>query len=418
MSVEKSCLWINSLKDDGWGGEKKMEKIIGEDELKGLEEEIDSAVDRLFVDKKTGVTDHFLIESSVIESSLKSAVDELPKESPTFEPLPKPSSYESSPIPFLKSIEKLEAQLLSLEWEITHEKLRKTQEEVFNLIELLKQKEDMTSVLNYMEKVLSHMIKNEEHIHPSWIKFLLDSKDTLKLLMRKENDGEFNIYKQLAFLGIEARFFTLPGMAPPLFPSTPPIENEELKKEETPRIEIKPIEDTLSEVLSRITSFSDRMEKFFKRLEPWLSKMDQIGQTHSEEEVKPKPIPVNFTVFRVDEKLFGIETDKVFKLFKVPNSFQEKYSHQQKILLKGFEIKMVHLEKIFSLPSGEPKGEMKILMVKDNGEYKGLLIDQVLKKLSTFPEKHEESEEYFSGVIHSTFQEQPIEIPILNMRKL
>lgn len=396
-----------------------MEKIIGEDELKGLEEEIDNAVDRLFVDKKAGNMDHFLIESSVIESSLNSIVDEFPKESPHFEPIPKPSLSESPPIPFLKTIEKLEAQLLSLEWEITHEKLKKTQEEVLHLRELLKQKVEMTSILNYMEKVLIHMIKNEEQIQPSWIKFLLDSKDTLKLLMRKEDEGELNIYKQLAYLGMEARFSTLPGITTPQFPPTPLIANEELRKEETSSIEeIQSIKNTLSEVLIRITSFSDRMDEFLKKMESWFFKIDQLGRTLSEEEIKLKPVPVNFTVFRVDEKLFGIESEKVFKLFKVPNTFQEKYSHQQKILLKGFEVKMIHLEKIFSIPSGEPKGEMKILMVKDNGEYKGLLIDQVLKKLSTFTDKAGESEEYFSGVIHSTFQEQPIEIPILNTKKL
>lgn len=395
-----------------------MEKIIGEDELKGLEEEIDNAVDRLFVDKKTGLTDHFLIESSVIESSLKSEVGEFPKESPLSEPTPKPFSPESSPIPFLKSIEKLEAQLLSLEWEITQEKLKKTHEEILKFRELMKQKMEMTSILNNMEKVLTHMIRNEEHIQPSWIKFLLDSKDTLKLLMRKENEGEVTIYKQLAYLGIEARFSTLPGMGTPLSPPSSLVINEEQKKEDIFRIDIKPLEETLKEVLIRINSFSDRMDEFFKKMEPWFSKIDQMDHTVSKKEIKSEPIPINFTVFKVDEKLFGIESDKVFKLFKVPPTFQEKYSHQQKILLKGFEVKMVHLEEIFSLPRGEPKGEMKILMVKDNGEYKGLLIDQVLKKLSTFSDKVGESGQYFSGVIHSTFQEQPIEIPILNMKEL
>ena len=63
-----------------------------------------------------------------------------------------------------------------------------------------------------MEKVLIHMIKNEENIQPPWIKFLLDSKETIKLLMRKETEGEINIYKQLAYLGIEARFSCLEGM--------------------------------------------------------------------------------------------------------------------------------------------------------------------------------------------------------------
>jgi len=78
---------------------------------------------------------------------------------------------------------------------------------------------------------------------------------------------------------------------------------------------------------------------------------------------------------------------------------------------------VVNLKKIFSIPGGDHIGEMRILTVKDNGEYKGLMVDQVLKKLSTLSEKGGELGEYFSGVIHSTYQEQPVEIPILDLKK-
>jgi chemotaxis signal transduction protein len=127
--------------------------------------------------------------------------------------------------------------------------------------------------------------------------------------------------------------------------------------------------------------------------------------------------PVRVMIFKVDEKLFGVESEKVFKLFKVPNAFQEKYSNQQKIRLRDFEVKMINLKKILALQGGEPKGEIRILTVKDNGGYKGFMVDQVLKKLSTLSERGGEMGEYFSGVIHSTYQEQPVEIPILDLKK-
>jgi chemotaxis signal transduction protein len=112
-----------------------------------------------------------------------------------------------------------------------------------------------------------------------------------------------------------------------------------------------------------------------------------------------------------------VESEKVFKLFKVPNMFQEKYSNQQKIRLRDFEVKMINLKKILALQGGGPKGEIRILTVKDNGGYKGFMVDQVLKILSTLSERGEEMGEYFSGVIHSTYQEQPVEIPILDLKK-
>ncbi len=158
-------------------GKPTMEKIIGEDDIKGLEEEIDSAVDRLFVEKKSGVAERLSMEP--------------PISGPSYEPVKasgRESSFHPSPetIPFIKSFEKMETQLLSLEWEVTRENLEKTKEEVLTLREILKERPDITSVLNLMEKVLIHMIKNEEHIQPPQIKFLLDSKETIRLLMNKE----------------------------------------------------------------------------------------------------------------------------------------------------------------------------------------------------------------------------------------
>ena len=42
-----------------------MEKIIGETDIKGLEEEIDSAVDRLFVEKKRNVAESLSMETPI-----------------------------------------------------------------------------------------------------------------------------------------------------------------------------------------------------------------------------------------------------------------------------------------------------------------------------------------------------------------
>ena len=150
-----------------------------------------------------------------------------------------PPSLPTVPTPFLKSIEKMETQLLSLEWEITEEKLKKTREEVLALRDLMKQKADITSILSWMEKVLSLMIKNEENIRPPWIKFLLDSKETIKLLMKKETEGEINIYKQLAYLGIEARFSCLEGVkeAPVLPPPMSQMKRRQKRRSSSRREE-------------------------------------------------------------------------------------------------------------------------------------------------------------------------------------
>ncbi len=386
-------------------GKPTMEKIIGEDDIKGLEEEIDSAVDRLFVEKKSSVAERLSMEPPISKISYE-PVKASSRETP-FHPSPEP-------LPFINSFEKMETQLLSLEWEITRENLENTKEEVLALREILKERSDMTSVLNLMEKVLIHMIKNEEHIQPPQIKFLLDSKETLKLLMKKEAGGEINIYKQLAFGGIEARFLCLEGLKETgaKQPSSGAI--EERDKTEIP----KKWEQQIEGILNKIKLFSERVDEIFKKFEQHLSSLGQMTRTSPEELVEKKLLPVDITIFKIDEKLFGIESHKIFKLFKVPNTFQDRISSQQRIRLKDFEIQMVDLKKIFSIESRGRKGEIQILTVKENGEYKGLMVDQVLKKLSTEADISGEYGEYFLGMVHWTYQEQPVEIPILNLKKI
>jgi hypothetical protein len=459
-----------------------MDKFTGEEDFKGLDEEIDDAVDRLFVENKRGVAKSASMESPLPERSMKPSAPEPSKRPPTLEPptetvmepLMQPPSLEPSirspifeptmkppilepsmktsllepsyeieleknvnlesspsrsatppptPVPFLKSVEKMEAQLLSLEWEITDEKLKKTREEVLALRELLKQKPDLTSILNYMEEILNHMVKNEENIQPPWIKFLLDSKETIKLLMRKETDGEINIYKQLAHLGIDARFCGLEGIrdtkiAPPSFTKAEKMERAGVPIPAEKKIESIPIaEKKIEDMSNKINLFMERVENIFAGMKQQISNLEKTTPKIpvSSEEAKPKTVSV--TVIKVDEKLFGVETAKVFKLFKVPPNFQQKYSDQSKIRLRDLEVRIINLRKILSIAGGERAGEMRILAVKDNGEYKGLMVDQVLKQLSTLFERKGGVGEYFSGVIHSTYQEQPVEIPILDLKK-
>jgi hypothetical protein len=45
-----------------------------------------------------------------------------------------------------------------------------------------------------------------------------------------------------------------------------------------------------------------------------------------------KHLPVHITIFRVDEKLFGVESEKVFKLFRVPHTFWKNIQTYKKFV--------------------------------------------------------------------------------------
>jgi chemotaxis protein histidine kinase CheA len=381
-----------------------MEKAMGENEIKGLEEEIDSAVDRLFVEKK-GRSPEGPVKKPTDEEPLFRMEKDVDLESPI---------QPSSPVPpFSRSIEKMESQLLSLEWEITKENLGKTREEVLAFRESVKDKPNITSVLGLMEKVLDYMIKNEEKIEPPLVKFLMDSKETIRLLMKKEADRERNTYKELAYAGIQARYSSLEELKE-VRPRRAPLSS----REETERDEIPARRDKrIDEILYKMDLFLEKVEEFFRRFDQHMVRPEESIQGPFEQLEKASALPMNITVVRVGGKFFGVESDKVSKLFKVPSGFHEKYASQQRIRLKDFEVRLIDLRKIFSIPKGDGREELKILAVKDDAEYKGLMIDQVLERLSTLSDIGEAYGEYFLGLFRWTYQERPMEVPILDLGK-
>jgi hypothetical protein len=382
-----------------------MEKMVGEDEIKGLDEEIDSAVDRLFVEKKSGMRESLTMEPPPSRPSLET-VKSVDYGSPV------PSSPE--PPSSIKSFEKMETQLLSLEWEITKENIEKTKEEVLSLKESLKERPDIVSILNLMGKVLIHMTKNVENIPPPQIKFLLDSKETIKLLMRKETEGEISIYKQLTLGGIEARFLSLEGLEVAKAKKPSISANEEKDKLEVPKL----WKDQIEGIQKKMNLFSEKMDEILNKVNQHMSRMGQATKIPREELMEEKPLPVDITVFIIYEKLMGIESHKIFKLFKIPDAFLSKYLSKQKIQLKDFEIKMVDLRKIFPLENRERKGEKQLLALKEGGEYRGLIVDQVLKKISAQLETSRGYSEYFSEMVRSTYHGEPVGIPILDLKKI
>jgi hypothetical protein len=463
-----------------------------------LEEEIDSAVDRLFVEKKREREESFLKQSAPSEPSfdtdallkstqsgppftadalLKSAQSEPPfdidallkstQSEPSFatDPLSKSTQSEppldidallkpsqsgpsfgadgllkstqseppfeiereaasedsilfpKKPLPFLKSGEKMETQLLSLEWEISKDNLENTKEEVLALRRIVREKPEIISILNLMEKVLNRMIENEESISPPLIKFLLDSKETIKLLMKKEMDNEIDIYKQLAYMGIEARFFCLEGFKN-IETKQPPHLAQQTGVKESAVSAVEQIQQ-IQEMSNKMNSFLERTEGILQRMNTRLSSLEQEARKSAERDPhKIEPLLVNITVFKVDERLFGVESEKVCRLFKVPSSFHNKVRGQEKIRLRDLEVRMIDLKKLFSIEGMGRKGKERVLTVKDNGEYKGLMVDDVLKRLSAHPDMGRAQGEYFIGKVHWTYQQHPVEIPILDLKKL
>jgi len=416
------------------------DKIISEEDLKGLEKEIDAAVDLLFVEKgreplksasaspllpeafqemKREVEWEMTLPAPSIPSTAASSIFESGMEkvrSDSIPDRPQPLGLEAegfAPSPS-RPIEKLETQLLSLEWEITKENLGRTVEEVLALWKGFKEAPDISTVLNRMVRVLNYMIQNEEGIQPPLIRFLLDSKETIKLLMRKDAEGDIAIYKKLAHDGIEARFLGLEGLQE--VKSKPSSVKTEASEEKAGAFLMKP--DLTEKIIQGMESFSKRLDEMIEKMNQHLSAHERPIETSPARPGNGRPLKMKVTVFKMGEKLFGVESDKVFKLFKVPSPLFKKMIQFGKIRLKGLDVRMIDLENFFSVSGDDREEERQALILKGDREYKGLMMDRVLNRLSGPLEQGGEFSEYLLGMIRWTYEDLPVKVPILDFEKL
>jgi hypothetical protein len=231
--------------------------------------------------------------------------------------------------------------------------------------------------------------------------------------MRKEADSELNIYKQLAYMGIQARYVCLDELkeAKPERPA--PVSREESERS---AIFVK-MESQIGELSKKMNLFLEKMGELYQKMDLFLLKVDRGPTQPAEPSIAIRSVPINITIFKVEERWLGVESDKIYKLFKVPMDHQDRYADQQKIRIKDFEVRLIDLRKVFSIPKGSRKAEIKILAVNEDGEYKGLMVDQVLERLPTQMETGGNYGQYFTGIVHWTYQERPIKISVLDLKK-
>ncbi len=431
-----------------------MEKTpLREEEIKELEDEIDLAVDRLFIEKRKGAKEPAheeppifeTAEPPVVESPLQSAPEpaslpalESSLESsfglmaePEKEELDIAESLEPPPSPpppsYMKAIDQLEAQLLALEWEITDEKLHNTQEAVRSLSQVLKQRSDTSSVLGFMDDLLNRMTADTEEIRPPMINFLLDGKETIKLLLRRETDGEVSVYKQLALEGMEARFAGLQPQKALVSPAVPPMIEKEVPDHSISNFPAGsppglPVDwERVEEMLGEWRRFFGKAEKILVGMDGRLSALEKIGSGSRSPAAAGEPslAPLrDITIFRACGHCYGVESRKIWKLFRIPPSFREKVGDQPSVRLRDAEVSLIDLRKAFPGEASEEAAETKLLTLQGDGEYKGLIVERVLKRLRGTVEERPADRRPIVGVLHGFDQSEGIEVPILDSNKL
>jgi hypothetical protein len=436
-----------------------MDKKIDEEDLKALDEEIDKAIGKMFVPKDPSLIQTLspkapsfepsfeseakpaaaakpsfeMMESSILElsSEMEKSFDAIPpsEEEEIFRPVdderaapsapaPPPPPVSLEPLDARTSLERLEGHLLTLEWEINKENLEKTKQEVRALKQGGEGGAPAASILACMEKVLNRMISHGDAISPAFTKFLMDSKETLKLFLGKEAERGIEPYQRLVLEGIEARFTCLE-----LSSGGPATAALSLQAEEMPREDSKDLGGTaVEEIVARMSAYYEKVETGLKKVNDHLALLGEWVR-HAPASLETKrgvpealgPAGMSLTLVRVDEKFFGVPSDKVFKLFRIPLSRGREVINQPSIRLKEMDVKIADLRKLFSLAGSWKEKEPRLLIVQHAGKYKGLVIEQVLPRISFTSGVERASAPYSCGTLRWTYEGRPVEVLILDV---
>jgi chemotaxis signal transduction protein len=155
-----------------------------------------------------------------------------------------------------------------------------------------------------------------------------------------------------------------------------------------------------------------------EKMDRHLSAHDRMVISSFSQSENQIPLRTKVTVFKVGERLFGVESEQVMKLFKIPDHLTKKINQLKRFRLKEFDVRMIHLENFFSISEDNQEEGKQVLILKGNGEYKGVIMDRVLNRLSGPLEKSGESNEYILGMMRWTYQDFPIKVPVLDFKKL
>lgn len=386
-------------------GERPMaEKIFGEDDLKSLEQEIDAAVDRLFVEKGKPTLKTSSDPGAIPSYSLDWGRD-------TIEPS-KASSPSAPPKPS-KSIDRLESQLLSLEWDINRESIGKSLEEVHILQQEFGEVPEISSLLEKMVAILNLMLRKEPNIRPTLVRLLLDAMETLKLQMKKDGGEEVRIYKKLAQAGIEARFSCLEEFQELKSPTVAPRAEEPIEQK------IHPGSERWEEIFKKIEALTEKLDRLTEKMERHLNDHSKVGEGKASWPGRDAPpLKTRVTVFKVGDQLFGVESRRVMNLLKAPSTFTRKMIHHQTFRFKGFDVRWIDLETHFQLSGEDRDREKQLLILKEDQEVKAIKIDKVIGRLYGPLERDMGRGEYVLGTMRWTYEDLPIKIPILDLKRL
>ncbi len=329
---------------------------------------------------------------------------------PQTAPAEKPPLEEKLP----KGLESLEVEVLSLEWEFSPETLKRVIAALGALKAAYRDDESLLKVVDMMGKVCLYLLNDEKSITPEALRFLQDGKEVIKYLTTDK--GEQSVFKNLVVEGINSHFqlLGLGGQARRDKAQDQVVQKlcSDLEKH---RMRLHDGEDRLERALNRIRGMkeefifddgiqglSDELEKIHGYLRVCLGRLGEISEQFQREILGQRLYAVEKVLLvEAQSRLFGIPADLVMKSHTLSDGYAKSIAVQDSITIRGRKIPLIRLSGVFNLGAtgvGRPRG---IVMAGQRDHIIALLVDKVLRNKDLFvstAEQERKGSRYLTGV--------------------
>ena len=391
-------------KDGGW-------------DLSDLEKEIDSTVDTLLVEEKkqsNPVTQPPKTRSPLNEAGLTDRPSS---------PTPSASQAQTQkPVPreLQEKLEEVEAQLLTLEWDISSKHINNAITHLQDLRRFSHVGNELEKVIILIQKVLHQLILDDSKLTPAALKFLQKSWKAVKGMT--DERFSFEIDKTTLVRELTAEFQKLRiEEAPPekverVETRQPPAERSALVEErvtEKPSVEahipfaeldkfmhrIENLVQVVNEERKRwesihqeITHCKTELQKTLNaqgKIQREVPKRTELDEGVSREPYRPSDLELQQTVntpvlavslFKVSGVVFGIPEKQIIRSFPIKKWVSEFFIERGKVKLKNREIPLFNILQVFKLkPSTEENPQVLLIRGREDRPA-ALIIDQAISR--------------------------------------
>lgn len=407
-------------------------------ELEKLEKEIESKVDKLFVDSELAEErQSFSLEEEGIFPEIFEGED---------------------------AFSRLREYFLTLDWEINANTIKGLLEEVQRLEELYRGDKNIATLLGLMDKALSRLIEPGDRADRETISFLNRAKEALFQIVGPEK-GEISDPEKMV-MEMEAQYERLIGFPEEEFKETvameaiPEVGFDEIEKviERTIRPEGEPLEKEAGKAIAeekgairpseeevhdefeyykrRLLGQTEQLRSLIERfhlaedllghkrifdkmvedikalsreligiqedLQENVQRLSLLSFQPLKEAIEKKPPLKDLIFVSIANRIFAFPAESIQALFRVPMEYSPIVSKMKEIQLKSSIYPLIWLGERVGIQKGLtvfPK-EARILLVRSGEEMKAILVDKIIarQEVEVKEIQKEEHQELFSGI--------------------